>query len=381
MWKVYQAYPQQLTPGDYTLIHSTKLADLLQSIFALHRARLTCLAAVVIALFKAKTVNLAQLATAFPGTAQIDSHYRRLQRFFKDIHLQPAGLATFVLACLPDAPYTLALDRTQWMFGRVPINFLVLSVVHHGIAFPLFFRVLDKRGNSNTRERIALLDQFLTVVGGDKIDCLVADREFIGTEWFAWLRAHHIAFCIRIRHDMKVSRTTGAFSPARNFFRSLPRSTSCSLIGPRLVCGHWLWVSGMHLPCGTYLIVVADRPGHQALERYKQRWQIEVLFEALKSRGFNLEETHLREARRLETLAGVLAIAFCWAYHVGVWRHAIKPIQLKTHQRPARSLFRYGFDGIRQAVLNATDTRNQFEQVLRLLRKVLTSSKAPLRPI
>ena len=147
MWKVYQAYPQQLTPGDYTLIHSTKLADLLQSIFALYRARVTCLAALVIALFKAKTVNLAQLATVFPGTVEIDSHYRRLQRFFKDIQLQPARVALFVLACLPDAPYTLALDRTQWMLGRLPINFLVLSIVHHGIAFPLFFRVLAKRGN------------------------------------------------------------------------------------------------------------------------------------------------------------------------------------------------------------------------------------------
>ena len=147
-------------------------------------------------------------------------------------------MATFVLAFLPDAPYTLALDRTQWMLGTIPINFLVLSVIHDGIAFPLFFRLLAKRGNSNTQERIELLGQFLTVVGGDKIDCLVADREFIGADFFAWLQAHHIPFCIRIRHDMKVSRTTGALSPARNFFRSLPRSTSCSLIGPRLVCGH-----------------------------------------------------------------------------------------------------------------------------------------------
>ena len=97
-----------------------------------------------------------------------------------------------------------------------------------------------------------MLGQFLKVLGSDKIDCLVADREFIGAEWFAWLRANHIPFCIRIRHDMKVSRTTGALSPARNFFRSLPRSTSCSLIDPRLVCGHWLWVTGMHLPSGAY---------------------------------------------------------------------------------------------------------------------------------
>ena len=99
--------------------HSTRLADLLQSTFDLHRARLTCLAALVIALFRVKTVNLAQLATAFPGTAEIDSHYRRLQRFFQYLHLQPARVATFVLAFLPDAPYTLALDRTQWMLGRV----------------------------------------------------------------------------------------------------------------------------------------------------------------------------------------------------------------------------------------------------------------------
>ena len=70
-----------------------------------------------------------------------------------------------------------------------------------------------------------MLGRFLEVVGHDKIDCLVADREFIGAEWFAWLRAHPIAFYIRIRHAMKVSRTTGVLAPARNFFRSLPRST------------------------------------------------------------------------------------------------------------------------------------------------------------
>ena len=107
--------------------HSTRLADMLQLTFALNRARLTCLASLVIALFKVNTVNLPQLATAFPGAAEVDSHYRRLQRFFKHVHLQPARLAQFVLAFLPDAPYTLALDRIQWMLGRVPINFLVLS--------------------------------------------------------------------------------------------------------------------------------------------------------------------------------------------------------------------------------------------------------------
>ena len=97
--------------------HSTRLADLLQSAFALNRARLACLASLIIALFRVKTVNLAQLATAFPGKAEINSHYRRLQRFFQHIQLQPNRVAKCVLAFLPDAPCTLALDRTQWMLG------------------------------------------------------------------------------------------------------------------------------------------------------------------------------------------------------------------------------------------------------------------------
>ena len=47
-----------------------------------------------------------------------------------------------------------------------------------------------------------------------------------------------------------------------------------------------------------------------------------------------------------------------------------------THQRPAKSLFRYGFDSIRQAVLNAADEGQVLEQVLSLLQKVLMSPKA-----
>ena len=90
--------------------HSTRLADLLQSAFGLHRARVTCLAALVIALFRVKTVNLAGLATAFPGTAEIDSHYRRLERYFQHVQLQPHRLAKCML---PFLPYRRALPTTQ----------------------------------------------------------------------------------------------------------------------------------------------------------------------------------------------------------------------------------------------------------------------------
>jgi hypothetical protein len=284
--------------GDYTVDHPTMLTELLKLRFGWHLARIKCLSALIVALFKVKTVNLAELATAFPGTAAIDSHYRRLQRFFAHVEIESTLIAQFVVAFLPAATYTVSLDRTNWMFGCVPINFLVLSVVHEGIAFPLFWLFLSKKGNSHTRERIALINQFIEVFGAHKIDCLLADREFIGAKWFAYLQAHHIRFHIRIKRDMHVARTNGTMSPVLNFFRSLPVSTYCTLLGPRLVCGHLLWVTGMRLPSGEYLIIVSNDESDQILENYRKRWKIEVLFQALKSRGFNFEETHLTHEKR-----------------------------------------------------------------------------------
>jgi Transposase DDE domain len=362
-------------PGDYTMDHTTMLTELLKVHLGWHLARIKCLSALLVALVKVKTVNLAEVATAFPGPAQSASHYRRLQRFFQYVEIKPAFLAQLVVSFLPYVTYTLALDRTNWMLGCFSINFLVLSVVHDGIAFPILWTFLPKKGNSNTKERIALLEQFIAVFGTHKIECLLADREFLGHEWFAYLQAHHIRFYIRVKRDMTISRTNGTLSPALNFFRSLPVSTYCLLPAPRHICGHLLYVTGMRLPSGDYLIIVSNDTSPEAIEIYKKRWKIEVLFQALKSRGFNFEDTHLKDTTRLKTLFAVLAMAFCWAYHVGAWRHAVKPLRLKKHQRPAKSIFRYGFDWIRQAVLNPEDQHELLTHVLTLLRNALMASR------
>src|SRR5438552_9673871 len=136
-----------------------------------------CLASIIVAVFKTKTVNLTEIATAFPGTAEIESHYKRLQRFFKQVDIKPSLMATFVVAFLPYETYTLSIDRTNWMLGCFHINFLVLSVVHEGIAFPILWLFLPKKGNSNTKERIELLDTFIKVFVVEKIDCLLGERE------------------------------------------------------------------------------------------------------------------------------------------------------------------------------------------------------------
>ena len=355
--------------------HTTMLTDVLKLHFGWNLARIKCLSCLIIALFKAKTVNFAELATAFSGGAKTDSHHRRIQRFFKEVDIQQEMIAQLVASFLPYDQYILSMDRTNWMLGCFSINFLVLSIVHQGTAFPILWIFLPKKGNSNTKERIELIDQFLSIFGACKIAYLTADREFIGEVWFQYLIDHGIEFRLRIKKDMNVSRTNGQLSPAVNFFRSLPISTECRLIGRRLVCGQLLWVTGMRLPSGDYLIIVSHDDSDHVMEDYAKRWKIEVLFQSLKERGFNFEDVNLKDEERLKRLFSVIVIAFCWAYHVGAWLNDQKPIRIKKHQRPAKSVFRYGFDRIRNNLLNPQDKQEELHEVLMLMCNVLMGAK------
>jgi hypothetical protein len=50
------------------------------------------------------------------------------------------------------------------------------------VAFPLFWTMLDKRGNSHSDERIDLLERFERVFPTAQVRCLVGDREFVGQD-------------------------------------------------------------------------------------------------------------------------------------------------------------------------------------------------------
>ena len=58
--------------------------------FAWHGARMTFVSQFLIALIRVRTVNFTDIATAFCGDAKPESHYRRIQRFFKDFPMARA---------------------------------------------------------------------------------------------------------------------------------------------------------------------------------------------------------------------------------------------------------------------------------------------------
>ncbi len=146
-----------------------------------NRARLAFVCMFLIALMRVKTVNLAEIATGFSGYAKVESHYKRLQRFFRDFEVDYENIALMVVKVMQiPEPWVISIDRTDWEFGKTVFNVLTLGIVHYGIAFPLVWMMLDKKGNSNTRERCELCNRFLEIFGDRKIDFLSADREFVG---------------------------------------------------------------------------------------------------------------------------------------------------------------------------------------------------------
>ena len=346
----------------------TQLRQTLQPLLGWHGARVAFLSLFLVALFRVKTVNLAEVATGFAGRAKAESNYKRIQRFLRSFELDYDQIAQLVvnLVGIPK-PWVLSVDRTTWEFGSVTINILMLGVVHQGVAFPLFWHLLDKRGNSNTEERFDPLVEFLCVFAPEDIAFLTADREFIGTQWFALLMAEPVPrFRIRIRESELLFDGQQSLKTTI-VFQDLQPHQSKVLSGKRRLWGHWLYLAGLRLEDGSLLVVATNHAPSTAISDYALRWGIETLFDCLKTRGFCLEATHLKDPERLKKLIALLTLAFCWAHQVGEWVVEHQPIPIKKHGRKARSIFRAGLDHLRQILLNLDTRQAQVVQVLKLL--------------
>lgn len=75
---------------------------------------------------------------------------------------------------------------------------------------------------------------------------------------------------------------------------------------------------GLRLDNGELLtLATSGAPQDQAIDAYADRWQVETWFGCLKTRGFNFEDTHLRDTPRLSKMMGLLALAFAWSHRTG----------------------------------------------------------------
>jgi Transposase DDE domain len=363
------------------------LSKKINSHFTVSTARLYCIEQIILGLIKISSVNLTLLATTFSGKVAFKSKYRQLQRFFADFSFSINQFAQFIVHFfgLEKESWLLALDRTNWAYGKTQINILTLAIVFKGTAIPLFWLFLDKKGNSNTQERLQLIDRFLALFTANKIQSLLCDREFIGIDWLNGLIKRSIPFCIRIKANMRVYCPKGKL--INKGIRRLGRGCSIIFDGVYSVGDKdGIQAEGIKIAAfrrhdnGELVIIVTNGDPRQALDNYLKRWGIEVLFANLKTRGFNLEDTHLTKLDRISTMLQMVSIAYIWALKTGEQCSNQEPIRLKAHGRKEISIFRKGLNYLRTILYNIQDLRDDLLRVIDLFPGPNIDSESILSP-
>ena len=127
-------------------------------------ARIKAMSMMICALCKVHRVAYTKLASAFDNKAETSSSLRRIQRLIAECIINTDLITKLILKLIPiKGPYYLSMDSTNWKFSSTNINILTLGIIYDGMAFPIVFKM--KRGNSNTEERIKLIQRFISLAG------------------------------------------------------------------------------------------------------------------------------------------------------------------------------------------------------------------------
>lgn len=316
-----------------------------------HPSRVKCFFSMAMGMIQSRSVQTQRISAHFQDRTSLEGRIQRIYRFFANQEINYSGMARLLLHCLnlQDSPLDLVLDRTNWDFGKISVNYLVLAVNVKGFgAVPLLWAQLSKKGNSHTFERIDLVNALFDILPNLRIRCLTADREFVGEHWIDYLMKHKVPFYIRIKGNRLVG-WNGQKVPVSSFFDHL-------IIGkkPRklykILDGYDLTLVGTRSKDGELVIILTntDRSPKKVLHIYKTRWRIECLFKDLKHNGFNLEETHMTIPERLEKLMAICAFAVALCLNAGIAKHKARPIPYKkTVKSRLYSFFQYGLNFIR----------------------------------
>lgn len=307
--------------------------------------------------FSAKTTNLWKVKDELgnilsnQSSTKPESNYTRLIRFFKTDEKDQESLIKSLLCvifCLINKTKSrlkyLALDGTSWELGVKKIHLLVLSVIIEGIAVPICWEELDKKGTSNFGERKELLEKACDWYNLEGM-ILLADREYIGEQWFNFLVTKGIEFIIRIKRktyrnyiDQQVY-----IHPENNYFKE--QKWRYSAMENRAVKArniHKGVSKQIQILTNYFTFVVFKNPKNNASEKllyflstlkdkseiiqnYPIRWAIECCFKHLKSNGFNLEEVNFKSSHKIKLMMAIV----CFLYVIAIYHGLLESVKKK----------------------------------------------------
>lgn len=312
-------------------------------------------------------------------TVNVQSVYTRFIRFFKvkDKEVLIICILRLIQHLLSDllsiqSEYILSMDRTNWQLGTININILMIGIVlDNGRFIPVYFELLDKKGNSNQAERIELLELMKTIFKVDKPLVLAADREFIGKEWFDTLKVSNIDFDIRIRkkdyfgdlaQQMKVSELTLTHR-IRSAIETQGYFVAEIKLKGKVYYYHAQWLKGKKDEISKkdkdiYIRFISTKSCQKWVSKiYQKRWKIEVFFEDIKEKSIRLEQINFTDLMKIRLMVAVASLCYALCLKQGLIEFKKRKITLKLDRKsgntyPRISIFTKGFSAIRQIAFN-----------------------------
>jgi hypothetical protein len=247
--------------------------------------------------------------------------------------------------------YEFAMDRTNWKLGKTAVNLFILSFNWCGVAIPLYWIFLDnKGGNSDSDDRKSLVSWFTKLYGANRILNLFADREFPSIEFIRFLLAEQVNFIFRIKDNiLATDKVKGKLSTKKlsRLFRELSNGNYKAEHHIRKLLDNRVYVSAKRNMDGELIVLISNQFHKDPFALYSHRWHIECMFNKMKTKGFNLESTHITKANRIVTLFAVISLSYCYCCLIGELKNSIKPIKEKyinNVKYKTQSIFRCGFD-------------------------------------
>ena len=176
-------------------MHQILLQELILYI-AGNKSRLKCLAGMIISLITGSSIYLKGLALGVPGDAKASSKTHRIYRFFREFKFDYLQVAAFIFSLFGAENYVVAMDRTNWKFGKSDLNILFLVIVIGKISVLIYWQSLPHGGACSAEFMEQFLQRFISHFGASKIKYLLADREFMSKKWLNFLIANNIEYKI-----------------------------------------------------------------------------------------------------------------------------------------------------------------------------------------
>lgn len=298
---------------------------------------LTKLALAVGAMIDGRTPNTVELANLLPlPTERQDMREQWLRRLLKNPLLLPAAVmepfarAELAKAARNGQTVLLSLDQTD-LGERMAV--LMLAVRVGDRALPLAWRAEAEAANIGFASQQAVLEQILAWLPPGARVLLSADRFYPSAALFGWLQAQCWGYRLRLKGNVLADTgqgdetTTGALAKD---------------VRERYLTGVRLFAQGVMTSLGIlhedghpepWIIAMDAVPTRSSVLDYAARWAIEPMFSDFKGRGFNLEDSQLQHAERLERLVLIMALAMYWCVRVGRDEALHSPTPLEKKHR------------------------------------------------